>query len=86
MGRPRIEGMDDRIIKSFIDRGIFSKPGEVVSAALRALIREQKAKEAAERKRAYSDSTYSAQLETEHEDMEPRDASMGRMGRSAKAR
>lgn len=66
MGRPRIEGMDERIISSFIDRNIYSNQKEVISAALRALVREQKMKEASEREgQQFSDETYSAQLNTE---------------------
>ena len=64
MARPRIEGMDEKIIDSFLDRKIFSNQKEVVSAALRALVREQKVKEALERgDQNYSDEAYSSQID-----------------------
>ena len=75
MTRPRIEGMDEKIISSFVDRKIFSNQREVITAALRALVREQKAKEASEREaQAFSDETYKTQLNTE---LEKENASVG---------
>jgi Arc/MetJ-type ribon-helix-helix transcriptional regulator len=64
MTRPRIEGMDERIINSFLERNIYDNQREVISAALRALVREQKMKEASEMP-AYSDETYAQQLTSE---------------------
>lgn len=66
MTRPRIEGMDEKIVSSFIDRKIFSNQREVITAALKALVREQKAKEAKKRGTpSFSDETYEMQLNTE---------------------
>ena len=84
MTRPRIEGMDEKIISSFVDRKIFSNQREVITAALRALVREQKAKEASEREaQAFSDETYKTQLNTE---LEKENASVGNTHRSAAIR
>lgn len=84
MTRPRIEGMDEKIISSFVDRKIFSNQREVITAALRALVREQKAKEALEREaQAFSDETYKTQLNTE---LEKENASVGNTHRSAAIR
>jgi Arc/MetJ-type ribon-helix-helix transcriptional regulator len=84
MARPRIEGMDEKIISSFVDRKIFSNQREVITAALRALVREQKTKEAAEREgQAFSDETYQAQLNIE---VEKENASVGNTHRSAAVR
>jgi Arc/MetJ-type ribon-helix-helix transcriptional regulator len=84
MTRPRIEGMDEKIISSFVDRKIFSSQREVITAALRALVREQKTKEASEREaQAFSDETYKTQLSTE---LENENASVGNTRRSAALR
>jgi Arc/MetJ-type ribon-helix-helix transcriptional regulator len=84
MTRPRIEGMDEKIISSFVDRKIFPNQREVITAALRALVREQKIKEAHEREnQAFSDETYKAQLNTE---VENENASVGNTRRSAAVR
>ena len=84
MTRPRIEGMDEKIISSFVDRKIFSNQREVITAALRALVREQKAKEASEREaQAFSDETYETQLNSE---LEKENASVGNTHRSAAVR
>jgi Arc/MetJ-type ribon-helix-helix transcriptional regulator len=84
MARPRIEGIDEKIISSFVDRKIFSNQREVITAALRALVREQKAKEASEREaQAFSDETYKTQLNTE---LEKENASVGNTHRSAAVR
>jgi Arc/MetJ-type ribon-helix-helix transcriptional regulator len=85
MARPRIEGMEARIVDSFVSRGIFTNQREVISAALRALVREQKAQEASQRNNdpSYQDSTYEAQLESPAEN---KNASVGRVGRSSTAR
>lgn len=40
--RPRVAGMDERIIQAFLERGIYKNQNEVVSAALRALVKEQR--------------------------------------------
>ncbi len=40
--RPRVSGMDERIIQAFLERGFFKNQNEVVSAALKALVREQR--------------------------------------------
>lgn len=83
MARPRIEGMDEKIIDSFIDRKIFTNQKEVVSAALRALVREQKAREALERgEQRYTDEFYSSQLDSEREANE----SMGNLVRKTAER
>jgi len=64
MTRPRIEGMDEKIMASFIERNIYSSSKEVISAALRALVREQKQKEAQEREsQAFLDETYALQFD-----------------------
>ncbi len=82
MGRPRIEGMDEKIIASFIERKIYANQREVISSALRALVKEQKMKEAAERQNPeYTDATYGAQL-----DDEEGNAEMGNSRRRATAR
>ena len=85
MARPRIEGMDAKIISSFLERKIFSNQREVITAALRALVREQKMKEAVERenKQTFSDETYLTQLKTE---VGNENAEMGYSSRSAKTR
>jgi Arc/MetJ-type ribon-helix-helix transcriptional regulator len=84
MARPRIEGMDEKIISSFVDRKIFSNQREVITAALRALVREQKIKEATEREnQTFSNETYQAQLNTE---VENENASVGNTRRSAAVR
>lgn len=85
MARPRIDGLDQRIIASFIDRGIFATQKEVISAGLRALVREQKAQEALARggNPPYEDSTYLEQLNTT---VEPENASMGHLDRQSTAR
>jgi len=84
MARPRIEGMDEKIISSFVDRKIFSNQREVITAALRALVREQKIKEATEREdQTFSDETYQEQLNTE---VENENASVGNTRRSAAVR
>ena len=54
--------MNKKIIKSFIERGIYKKKADVIKAALRALVREQIAKEATERLQNYSDETYRQQF------------------------
>jgi Arc/MetJ-type ribon-helix-helix transcriptional regulator len=76
--------MDERIIRSFVDRGIYSSSKDVISAALKALVREQRGKEAVQRQQTFSDDTYRQQLEEESEGS--RHASLGHMGRRAKAR
>jgi Arc/MetJ-type ribon-helix-helix transcriptional regulator len=76
--------MDEKIISSFVDRKIFPNQREVITAALRALVREQKIKEAHEREnQAFSDETYKAQLNTE---VENENASVGNTRRSAAVR
>jgi Arc/MetJ-type ribon-helix-helix transcriptional regulator len=64
MPRPRIEGMDEKIILSFIERGIYKSQKDVLSAALRALVKEQKFKEASiqSQEAPYTESTYEMQL------------------------
>lgn len=86
MPRPRIEGMDERIISSFLERKIFPSQREVISAALRALVREQKMKEAAARegKQTFSDGTYLAQLNINAR--EEHATAVGHTGRSSTAR
>jgi Arc/MetJ-type ribon-helix-helix transcriptional regulator len=66
MPRPRIEGMDEGIIESFLSRKIYSSQKEVISEALKALVREQKQKEtaAAQEDSQYGDETYSQQIES----------------------
>ena len=84
MPRPRIEGMDERIISSFLERKIFPNQREVITAALRALVREQKMKEAAERnEQTFSDETYSDQLSAE---VENENATVGYTHRPSAAR
>lgn len=83
MARPRIEGIDEKIISSFLDRKIFSNQREVITAALRALVREQKMKEASERDQTFSDESYKAQLQNEEESG---NAPVGNMHRSAAVR
>ena len=85
MARPRIEGMDQRIIDSFIEREIFSNQREVITAALKALVREQKNKEAVVRedKQEFSDEIYSSQLTTE---AESENAPVGNTRRSSATR
>lgn len=63
--RPRVAGMDEKIIQAFIERGLFKNQNEVVSAALRALVREQRQMDA-ERQNEESladQATYDMQLE-----------------------
>ncbi|MEN0059125.1 MAG: hypothetical protein AAGB31_09855 [Bdellovibrio sp.] len=63
--RPRVAGMDERIIQAFIERGLFKNQNEVVSAALKALVREQRQTDS-ERQNQESlsgQSTYDMQLE-----------------------
>ena len=86
MPRPRIEGMDDRIIASFVSRKIYASSKDVIHAALKALLREQMQRESAERMNgpSFSDETYSMQLEAEKGSK--RNASMGYMGRKTGSR
>nr|BFD69051.1 hypothetical protein HAGR004_40730 [Bdellovibrio sp. HAGR004]BFD69116.1 hypothetical protein HAGR004_41380 [Bdellovibrio sp. HAGR004] len=63
--RPRVAGMDEKIIQAFIERGLFKNQNEVVSAALRALVREQRQMDS-ERQNEESladQTTYDMQLE-----------------------
>ena len=46
MVKPRIKGADERIIQAFLKRKIFKNKAELVSAAIRALVREQMQKDA----------------------------------------
>jgi len=82
MTRPRIEGMDERIINSFLERNIYDNQREVISAALRALVREQKMKEASETP-VYSDETYAQQLTSE---TGAQDATVGNLSSKATVR
>lgn len=85
MSRPRIEGMDERIIESFISRNVYSNQREVISAALRALVREQKIKDAMKRKsnQEFTDETYISQIQNE---VEKENASVGNTHRSTTIR
>lgn len=76
MARPRIAGIDEKIIESFISRKIYGSQKEVLHQALRALVKEQQMKEAAV---LYVDDTYALQLG----DI---DASMGYLDRQAAVR
>ncbi len=63
--RPRVAGMDERIIQAFLERGLFKNQNEVVSAALKALVREQRQADS-ERQNVESladHTTYEMQLE-----------------------
>jgi Arc/MetJ-type ribon-helix-helix transcriptional regulator len=86
MPRPRIDGVDERIIESFISRGIYSSQKEVIHEALRALVKEQKRKEADQQNsEEYSESTYTTQLTSLEESKKPH-ASMGHMARKTAVR
>ncbi len=86
MPRPRIEGMDERIVESFVSRGIYPSQKIVIHEALKSLVREQKRKEAAEcgRQADYSESTYSAQLSSL--ETEQSHAPVGHLARKTKVR
>ena len=86
MARPRIEGMDERIIESFISRQIYSSHKEVIHSALMALVKQQQIKEAAQRAEEplYDDSTYASQLETL--ETEESNESVGNLARQAATR
>ncbi len=65
MSRPRIENFDEKIIDSFIERGFYKTKSELISAALWALVREQRQKDA-ERQNLEStsdDSVYNSQFD-----------------------
>lgn len=80
MARPRIAGIDERIIESFITRKIYASQKEVLHQALKALVREQQMKEA---ETLYTDDTYRLQIQLPEEDT---DASMGYLSRQAAVR
>jgi Arc/MetJ-type ribon-helix-helix transcriptional regulator len=46
MARPRIAGSDERIIQGFLSRRIYATQADVIRAALKALVTEQKQKDA----------------------------------------
>lgn len=78
--------MDDRIITSFVSRGIYASKKDVITAALKALVKEQMQKEAADRgsDQTYSDETYSNQIgaKDSHAEKElKKNAPMGHLGR-----
>ena len=81
MARPRIVGIDEKIIESFVVRKIYASQKEVLHHALKALVREQQTKEAAE---PYSNETYAIQLGITSE--ENFDESMGYLGRQPAVR
>lgn len=79
--RPRVAGMDERIIQAFIERGLFKNQNEVVSAALKALVREQRQKDS-ERQNEESladQTTYEMQLEGREDAAENSTQKMGNL-------
>ncbi|MGZ3699753.1 MAG: hypothetical protein ACXWP5_16600 [Bdellovibrionota bacterium] len=76
--------MDERIIDSFIKRGIYANQREVISAALRALVKEQKSRESSQRTALYSDSTYL--LQAAEPGLGNIHAPVGPLGRKSKVR
>jgi Arc/MetJ-type ribon-helix-helix transcriptional regulator len=83
MARPRIDEIDERIIESFVTRGIYTSQREVLHNALRALVKEQMTKEGP-RTQLYSDDTYAIQFDSPAGESE--DASMGNLVRQSATR
>ena len=80
MPRPRIDGFDEKLISGFIERGIYKTQKEVVSAAVR-LLAEHHMELEAKNVTAFTDDTYTQQLEEETSD-----AAMGNLARKAAVR
>jgi Arc/MetJ-type ribon-helix-helix transcriptional regulator len=80
MPRPRIDGFDEKLIASFIERGLYKNQKEVVSAALRLLAEHQMEVEAAANATTYTDDTYAQQLE------ESSNAAVGNLARQTAVR
>ena len=62
MPRPRIDGFDEKLISSFIERGLYRNQKDVISAAIRLLAEHHMELEATVAS-AYTDNTYAQQLE-----------------------
>ncbi len=80
MPRPRIDGFDEKLISGFIERGLYKTQKEVVSAAVR-LLAEHHMELEAKNVTAFTDDTYTQQLEEETSD-----AAMGNLARKAAVR
>jgi Arc/MetJ-type ribon-helix-helix transcriptional regulator len=86
MARPRIDGMDERMIEAFLKRGIYSSYKDVIHHALKALVRQQQMKESAQEPNEpiYSEDTYLSQLKTDEADKNH--AAMGNLARKTAVR